>query len=57
MHTTRACTFQAAFLATLAIVIMGGAVAQASEYGVLYSFQGDADGAEPNGVVLENGKL
>jgi cyanophycinase-like exopeptidase len=55
MHTTRACTFQAAFLATLAIVIMGGAVAQASEYGVLYSFQGDADGAEPNGVVLENG--
>jgi hypothetical protein len=59
MHTIRrALTAQAAVLIALALLATRDGAAQASEYAVLYSFKGGADGAEPNGVVLgENGKL
>jgi hypothetical protein len=58
MHTIRrTLTAQAVVLIALALLTARDGTAQAPEYAVLYSFQGDADGAEPNGVILENGKL
>lgn len=58
MNTPRRTLTAPALLATLAITTAHNSSAQTPGYEVLYSFQGGADGSNPNGVTLaKNGVL
>jgi uncharacterized repeat protein (TIGR03803 family) len=58
MHTIRrTLTAQAAVLIALAQLTARGGDAQATNFNTLYSFQGGADGATPNGLALKEGAL